>query len=227
MPAVESITGTAAERLAALRGLLAEKFPAPEAKPAGMLATGCLAFDEQEGGLRRGAVTELTGGASAGALFIDALLGTIQRERCFAALVDGHRSFDPQGTAVGKLQRLLWVACPEASVAIKAADLLLRDGNLSLVMLDLHFMSPRELRRIPASTWHRFQRLVEPANAVFVVLTPEPMVEGARVRIVVRNRWDLQAQRQRRQALLGGLEVQVFARREFAGLLPLDVEAIA
>jgi hypothetical protein len=222
MPAVEQI-----ERLSALRGLLAEKFPAPEAKPAGLLATGLSAFDEPEGGLRRGAVTELTGSASAGALFIDAILGTIQRERCFGALIDGHRSFDPQGTAPGKLRRLLWVACPEASVAIKAADLLLRDGNLSLVILDLHFMSPRELRRIPASTWHRFQRLVEPASAILVILTPRPVVEGARVRIVIRNRWDLRAQRQRRHALLGGLEVQVFARREFSGLLPLDAAATA
>ncbi len=209
-------------RLTALRQLLAEKFPAAETKPAGVFASGLPAFDEEEGGLRRGAVTELTGHASAGALFIEAMLAAVQREKSFAALVDASRSFDPQGVAASRLRRLLWVACDDAQASVKAADLLLRDGNLGLVILDLQLAPRPQLRRIPASTWHRLQRLVEPTGTVFAILTPCPMIEGARVRIVTRQRWDLRAQRQRRRALLGGMDVQVFARREFSELPALE-----
>jgi len=43
---------------------------------------------------------------------------------------------------------------------VKATDLLLHDGNLPLVLLDLQFLPSRALRKIPPSTWHRFGRLV-------------------------------------------------------------------
>ena len=61
-------------RLDALRGLLAEKFPACELKHGGVLSTGLRVFDEAEGGLRRGALTELAGSPGAGALFLEAML---------------------------------------------------------------------------------------------------------------------------------------------------------
>jgi hypothetical protein len=34
---------------------------------------------------------------------------------------------------------------------------------------------------IPASTWHRFQRVLEPTATVLAVLTSQPLVEGASV----------------------------------------------
>lgn len=205
-------------RLAALRELLAQKFPVCDLKPAGILPTGLEIFDRAEGGLRRGAVTELVGPTSAGALFLDAMLHALPREKIFAALVDAGGAFDPQGTEPGTLRRLLWVRCSRATEAVKAADLLLRDGNLPLVLLDLVPLALREIGRIPASTWHRFQRLVEPSGIALVILTPRPLVEGAKVRIAVRNRWPLHAMRRRRRDLLAQLDAQVFSRREFAAL---------
>ncbi|MEQ1861711.1 MAG: hypothetical protein ABMA13_17470, partial [Chthoniobacteraceae bacterium] len=201
--------------VAELRELLARKFPASESKPAGVLPTGLQCIEE----LRRGAVTELTGPSSASALFIEAMLAVLRRERSFGALVDAANTFDPQGT---ESARLLWVRCANAMQAVKAADLLVRDGNLPLVLLDLQASPARELRRIPASTWHRFQRLVEPTGTVFVVLSAQPMVEGAKVRIAVRQRWTLAAMRERRSDLLARLDAQVFARREFSALPPLE-----
>jgi hypothetical protein len=202
----------AGSRLAALRSLLAEKFPHTDTKAAGVLATGLEAFDASEGGLRRGCVTEVTGASSAGAFLVETALRVLRREKCFGALVDGGHSFDPQGCHPHALRRMLWVQCLAAAPAIKAADLLLRDGNLALILLDLQMLPTRELRRIPASTWHRFQRLVEQTGIVFAVLTPQPMVEGARVRIALPCRWELPAMRQRRHALLGALTAQIFAR---------------
>lgn len=204
-----------AANLIALRGLLAEKFPICELKPAGVLATGFAPFDKAEGGLRRGALTELVGPLSGGALFVEAMLAVLMRERCFGALVDAARSFDPQGAESPALARLLWVRCADAMQAVKAADLLLRDGNLPLILLDLQPVPLREVRRIPASTWHRFQRLVEPTGTAFVVLTSQPVVEGAKVRVALRQRWTLAAMRERRCALLARLSAQVFARRHF------------
>lgn len=207
-----------ADRLAALRELLSQKFPVCDLKPAGVLPTGLQTFDQAEGGLLRGAVTELVGRTSAGALFVETMLGALEREKTFGALIDAGSAFDPQGCESPALQRLLWIRCSKATEAVKAADLLLRDGNLPLIVLDLVPLRLREIGRVPASTWHRFQRLVEPTGTALVILTPRPLVEGARVRIAVHNRWNLGAMRHRRRDLLGKLQAQVFTRRQFSAL---------
>jgi len=203
-------------RIRQLRELMAEKFPAAEVKPAGVFPTGLKMIDEAEGGLRRGAVTELVGPVSAGSLLISALLLRLEEEGTFGGLVDAGRTFDPQSADPLTLPRLLWVRAPEILDAVKATDLLLRDGNLSLVLLDVQDLALREVRRVPASTWHRFQRLIEPSGTAFVILSTQPVVEGAQVRIAIRQRWTLEAMRQRRSKLLGGVEAQVFTRRHFA-----------
>ena len=205
-------------QIVAIRELLAQKFPVCELRPSGMLPTGLASLDRAEGGLRRGALTELAGSLSAGGLFVEAMLAVLRQERCFGALIDGGRSFDPQSGHPGALRRLLWVLCEDAEQAMKATDLLLRDGNLPLLIVDLQQLPLRNLRRIPASTWHRFQRLVEPTATALVVITPQPMVEGATVRVAIRNRWPLSVMRVRRTNLLTQLEARVFARREFGDL---------
>jgi hypothetical protein len=201
------------DRLAPLRAMLAERFP--EAPPAlrATLPTGITPLDAPEGGLRRGALSELSGSTAAGALFIEAMLHAAARERCFLALVDGARTFDPQGCDPALLDRLLWVLCADALQAVKSADLLLRDGNLPLVLLDLQLLPARALHKIPPSTWHRFARLVEQTGSTFIVLSPRPMVEAAGVRIAIRNRWRLDSMRTLRRDLLAGLDAQVFPRR--------------
>ena len=200
------------ERLSGLRRLLAEKYPAAERKPGGILPTGFAPVDAVEGGLRRAALTELSGGSGAGALFIHMMLRAVSREKCLAALVDAGCSFEPEGCAPSALTRLLVVLCEDPAQAVKAVDLLLRDGNLSLVLLDLQAAPLREIRRIHASVWHRLQRLVEQTSSALVVLTPQPMVEGARVRIALNAQWTLAAQRRWRQDLLAEMSARVFPR---------------
>ena len=202
------------DRLADLRRILGEKFPTSEPKPGGIFPTGLAAVDAAEGGLRRAALTELHGSSGSGALFLHAMLRACGREKCFAALVDAGRSFEPESSTL--LARLLVVLCSSATHAIKSADLLLRDGNLSVVLLDLQGAPPQEIRRIPASTWHRFQRLVEQTTTAFVVLTPQPIVEGAQVRIAAPGRWTLAAQRRWRGDLLAEMPAQIFPRRAAA-----------
>ena len=74
---------------------------------------------------------------------------------------------------------------------MQAADLLLRDGNFPLVILDLVLNPLAELRRIPLSNWYRLQRLVEPAPSAFLVLTPRSMISSAQWKLVLENRWTL------------------------------------
>ncbi len=182
-----------------LRQLLAEKFPgrftrAPEPAKAAVWTTGLPSVDGPlHGGLPRNALTELVAErpGCGGTLLLQSLLRRAAREGRFAALVDGTDSFDVTQAGAEVLSRLLWVRCRAADEALKAADLLLRDGNLPLVALDLAANPAAQLRKIPATAWYRLQRLVEPASTVAIILTRWPMVAPARARVVLRSRFSL------------------------------------
>jgi hypothetical protein len=177
-----------------LRNLLAERFPQTFAPPSLRLATGLPAIDDAiGGGLPKSAITELSSPqVSAGsARLLYALLQNAQHAGYFVALVDGRDSFDPQPLGNRQLCNLLWVRCTKALDAVKAADLLLRDGNFPLVVLDLVLNASDELRKIPQTNWYRLQRLVETAPTAFLVLTRESIVSSAQVKLSLDNIWRL------------------------------------
>ncbi len=87
---------------------------------------------------------------------------------------------------------LLWVRCTKALDAIKAADLLLRDGNFPLVIVDLVLNPPADLSKIPQTSWYRLQRLVESAPTACLVMTRQGMVSSAQLKIVLENSWTLE-----------------------------------
>jgi hypothetical protein len=203
-----------------LRKLLAERFPHPLATAATHLVTGLSFLDESSGGgLPRRAITELISPArsattpatssrsdagrahtiaggprkSAGsASLIHALVKAAHRDNYFLALIDGRDSFDPCGLNNTSLRHLLWVRCSEASEAMKAADLLLRDGNFPLVIVDLVLNAAEELRKIPQTNWYRLQRLVELAPTACLVFTPCQMVGSAQLKLVLESSWNLE-----------------------------------
>jgi hypothetical protein len=179
-----------------LRKLLAERFPQKQLLSGTHLSTGLSFFDKATGGLAKGAITELISPKeSAGsASLIYALLQAAHRERYFLALIDGQDSFDPSalgGPGNARLQNLLWVRCRKAAEAIKAADLLLRDGNFPLVVVDLILNTRDELRKIPQTSWYCLQRLVEAAPTACLVLTRQSMISSAQLKIVLENLWTL------------------------------------
>jgi hypothetical protein len=212
-PNILSLPAERGTRLIELRKLLAGKYPEEAPRRHGILETGVAAIDGLEGGLRLGAVTEISGPAAGNSLLLQAMLTLLRQQKRLGALLDCGSFFDPDSFHPASLSRLLWVQCATPAVAVKAADLLLRDGNLSLLMLDLQGAPARELRRVPASTWHRFQRLIEPSNAALLVFTVQPIVESAAVRIAAdwaRNFATLTA---RRTQLLTALAARIFPRR--------------
>ncbi len=179
-----------------LRKLLTERFPHAPAAAATQLVTGLAFLDEAiGGGLPKGAITELISPeVSAGsASLIHALLETAQRDCYFLALIDGRDSFDPQPLGNACLGHLLWMRCTKALEAIKAADLLLRDGNFPLVIVDLVLNPREELRKIPQTNWYRLQRLVESTSTACLVLTRQGRVSSAQLKIVLENVWSLES----------------------------------
>jgi hypothetical protein len=177
-----------------LRKLLAERFPQVPLPPSDRLVTGLPVLDQAlDGGLTKGAITELSSAAAnaGSASIVAALLQRACRERYFIALVDGRDSFDPQSIDPAALHHLLWVRCKKTNEAIHAADLLLRDGNFPLVILDLVLNPLEELRKIPQSNWYRLQRLVEPAPTAFLALTRRSMISSAQWKLTLENRWAL------------------------------------
>src|SRR5438046_5668530 len=179
-----------------LRNLLANRFPhAP--MPAGTrLVTGLSFLDEAiGGGLPKGAITELISPeVSAGsASLIHALLETAQRDCYFLALIDGRDSFDPQPLGNACLGHLLWMRCTKALEAIKAADLLLRDGNFPLLIVDLVLNPREESRKIPQTNWYRLQRLVESTSTACLILTRQGRVSRTQLKIVLEIMWNLES----------------------------------
>ena len=178
-----------------LRNLLAERFPHPPCATARRLLSGGPFIDELiGGGLPCGAITELISpGVSAGsASLIHTFVNCAYRDNYFLALIDGRDSFDPCGLDNAWLQHLLWIRCSKASEGVKAADLLLRDGNFPLVILDLVLNTQDELRKIPQTNWYRLQRLVELVPMACLVLTRYEMVSSAQLKLVLKNCWDIQ-----------------------------------
>ena len=185
----------ASAKIIDLRNLLAERFPHPSLATATHLISGLSFLDERiGGGLPRGAITELISSRTSGgsASLIRALVHCAYRDHYFLALIDGCDSFDPCGLDNAWLQHLLWVRCSKASESVKAADLLLRDGNFPLVILDLVLNAPDELRKIPQTNWYRLQRLVEMVPTACLVLTRYEMVSSAQLKLVLENWWDIQ-----------------------------------
>src|SRR5262245_21194749 len=197
----------ASRKIIDLRNLLTERFSHPSCTTARRLNTGLPFLDEPiPGGLPRGAITELIsparsathsvagrpGTSTGSASLIHALVHCAYRDNYFLALIDGRDSFDPCGMDNAWLQNLLWVRCRNASEGVKAADLLLRDGNFPLMILDLVLNAPEELRKIPQTNWYRLQRLVEVVPTACLVLTRYEMVSSAHLKLVLENSWDIQ-----------------------------------
>jgi hypothetical protein len=205
--------------LAAIRETLAARFSEAMPLPVRHWATGWAEIDALEGGVPHNAVTELCSAAGCGGFFLHQVLASLRERRGLAALVDGGRAFDPGSYEAAALARLLTVFCETAEQSVKVTDLLLRDGNLPLVLLDLQALPLRNIGRIPSSTWHRFQRLVERSGTALVVMTLQPIVEAARVRITLRANWSLSALQRPRRELFEHIQAQVFRRgRQIAPL---------
>ncbi len=171
--------------------------PTPE-----MVSSGIRELDLLTGGLPRGCLTEVCGPASSGrtSLLLSVLAASTQRSEV-CALVDVTDAFDPlsaHGAGV-IFENLLWVRCGSSprkksfssknnyskesfvrqtegpvEQALRVTDLLLQSGGFGLVIIDLGDVPIKVARRIPLTSWFRFQRAVENTPTILFVIAPVP-----------------------------------------------------
>ncbi|NNC89125.1 MAG: hypothetical protein HKN82_11755, partial [Akkermansiaceae bacterium] len=87
------------------------------------------------------------------------------------ALIDATDSFDPASYGPEACARLLWIRCHEPAQSLPCTDLLLRDGNLPLLVLDLQLVPLRDLhsRSFPPTAWYRLRNLAEQSGTALLV----------------------------------------------------------
>ena len=212
---------SAAANLSSLRQLLATRFPQAARPAGGVLPTGIPAVDEATGGgLPRHALTELVcaGPGVGGQLFLAQLLAATRALPVRVALIDAADQFDPQSFPERDLQHLLWVRCRATADALPVADLLAREANLDLVVLDLGAVAPTALRRVPATTWYRLQRAAGQTELAFLVLTPAAFVPSAQLRLRLDKAHALAAQALARPHLAVDLDIVRDRQRLAAGV---------
>lgn len=175
----------ASDQIARLRQQLAARFPTATRPLGRARATGIAAIDEATGGLPLSAITEIVASApSCGvSLLWGQLLAVTRAAQIRAALVDAQDEFDAVSFPADLLTHLVWVRCRQLSEALAAADLLARDANFGLVLLDLRHVDLRAVRRVPSTAWYRLQRAVEPTDLALVIATPAPLVPSAQLRL--------------------------------------------
>ena len=167
------------------------------------MTTGLVVLDQQlGGGLPLGHFSEIVGPRSSGRTsLLTAMLAATTARGELAALVDTFDMFDVESMAAAgvRLDRLLWVrgetstsAFPPSTAGrrqpgadravertLKAANLILQAGGMSLVALDLADAPIHALRRIPMTTWLRLQKVLEGQQAAAIVTGTVPMSRSA------------------------------------------------
>jgi hypothetical protein len=166
-----------------LRKIIAERYPQKTGSRSLSLPTGWSPLDSLlGGGLPKGAITQLLipNISSGGAIVLHEIIATMHEASQYIALIDSKDCFEP---AADDHPLLLWIRCHNVLQALKATDLILRDGNLSLVILDFKESLDKELRKVPESTWYRFQRIIGENRNALLTITRHPIVASAQVTV--------------------------------------------
>lgn len=193
-----------------LRQQLREKFPQAHGvrlEPTMVVAEQGEPFQMES--FPAGAISEVIPANPAGGilLLVAGLLGEPE-ETCphpEVVLIDGADSFDPSSFSEAACSKLLWVRCGTALEMIKAADLLVQDGNVPFVLLDATGMERRDLASIPASAWWRIKQTAERTGGRAVVLAPHPLVPCASKRLTLSANLSLRDFDRTREELLARL----------------------
>ena len=208
------------------RALLQERFPEALAirQMGNAVLTGIPCVDAA--GVTPGQITEFVspcGSAGSGLVLAALMEGQEETLREQVALVDGADAFDPRALSPEALGRLLWLRCRQVQKAVRATDLLLRDGNIPRVLLDLQLCPEREVRQIPSQAWHRLRLLAERGGASLCVFTPFQTVPCARSRLLLDRQLPLATLDEERPTLLTTLSGRVIRRGAALEPLPLPM----
>ena len=178
--------------MSALRQQLAAILPPPRASEGVAIPTGIEALDRalSDGGVPSGRLTEIQGARGSGrTTLVRHLVQTTVEARRWVAVIDGSRTLAPREWAEAGDSGRLWMIRPHgADRSAWCADILLRSGAFSLVVLD----SPPPLSR-PVVV--RLTRLAKEHDVALVIVGDSPVI-GSAVRLrVTRQRPEARSQR--------------------------------
>jgi hypothetical protein len=170
--------------VSALRQQLAAILPPPRAGDAAAIPTGVDALDRalSDGGVPSGRLTEIQGARGSGrTTLVRQLVMTAIEARRWVAVIDGSRTLAPREWAEAGSSGRLWVIRPPgADRSAWCADILLRSGAFSLVVLDGAPSLPRQVVV-------RLTRLAKEHDVALVVVGDHPVI-GSAVRLNVHRR---------------------------------------
>jgi RecA/RadA recombinase len=198
--------------VAALRSLLAARFPERTRKSTGTVATGVHSVDEAlGGGLPAGRLTELVSASpgTGGQTVIAELLHATRVARQRIALIDAADGFVAEAVPSDVLRHLVWVRAHGASEAFGAADILVRDGNYAVVILDLRGIAERALAKTSATVWHRLRHATEASPSAVLIQTTAALVPTVPRRLVLKETQPLAKRRMLRADLANAIAVEV------------------
>jgi len=137
------------------------------------------------GGYSPGHITEIVEPApSRGvqSLLHHAIRHARQQQR-YVALIDAPNQFDPQSESSESLRSLLWIRAHKTNDVVKACDILIRDGNFPLLILDLRFPANSQHTLIRSNEWYRIQRVCEQSRVAFLSFTTQSTIPCAHARL--------------------------------------------
>ena len=206
--------------VASLRALVAARFPTAPQRPTSGAPTGVAGIDEAlGGGLRTGRVTELVSApGSGGQLVLARLLETTRLARPRIALIDAAGAFYPESVAPDHLRHLVWICPRDIEGCLAAADLLIRDGNYAVVVLDLRGVALRLLKRQPAGLWHRLHRAADTSPSALLVQTPAALLPAVPWRLTLGGTLGLSHEHTARDALAAVIPIEVSRGHAFSHL---------
>jgi hypothetical protein len=140
----------------------------------------------------RGRITEIIGARSSGRTSVlHSVLAASTGMGEFAVLIDANDGFDPCSAAAAgvRLGKLIWIRCTgNVDHAMRSADMVIHAGGFGVIAVDLAEAGDSGLRRIPATTWFRWRRAVEPSSTVLLVIARAPVAKSCSAVIVETRR---------------------------------------
>lgn len=218
--------------------------PLERSDPSALVPTGIAALDAcLGGGLPRGQVSELAAVPQPGSLrqrtagrttLLLQTMAAVTGRGELAALIDTCDALDVASALAAGVdrERLLWVrgtqlSTPSAAMlertldrALKALTLVLQAGGFGLVAIDLADIPPLSLKRLPATTWLRVQRMVEGRDTACVLVVPEPIARsagGLTLSMAAQPAWSGTSDRSRHLRGLGVCVNVISPRRRVGG----------
>ena len=211
-----------------LRALLKRQFPeAHRVEPAApvekgpLMQTGIPALDAV--GLPESGLMELVGAEATGvSLVVWGVIRHLLIAGHAVALVDSGDSCDVvQAWPEEITARLLWVRCRGMEETVRAMDLLVRDGNVRHLIMDLQGAAVPLPGHVPHPVWYRLRNVAEETGMWMLVTSREHIVPCAVIRCHLTYRFGLDDLNTPRETLLERITMEVPHRHRLSDKDPL------